>query len=67
MGKITIKEASKEMQISEQFLRILIRKGHFPWATATQIKDQGRWTYWINEAGFRRFMKGETHDINIRS
>lgn len=59
MGKMTIKEASKEMEISEQFLRILIRKGNFSWATATQIKDGGRWTYFINEAAFRKYMDGE--------
>jgi len=58
MGKLTIKEASKEMQISEQFLRVLIREGKFSWATATRIKDKGRWTYFINEAGFRKYMDG---------
>lgn len=59
MGKLTIKDASKEMGISEQFLRILIRKDKFSWATATQIKDKGRWTYFINEAAFRKYMDGE--------
>ena len=64
---MTIKEASKEMGISEQFLRILIRKDKFTWATATQIKDGSRWTYFINEAGFRKYMNGENHDVIIRS
>lgn len=59
MGKLTIKEASKEMQISEQFLRILIREGKFPWAKATRIKEKGRWAYWINEEAFYRYMRGE--------
>ena len=59
LGKLTIKEASREMQISEQFLRILIRRGKFPWATATQVKDNGKWTYWINEQAFRRYMDGD--------
>lgn len=59
MGKMTIKDASKEMGISEQFLRILIRKDRFSWATATQIKDGGRWTYFINEAAFRKYMDGD--------
>lgn len=59
MGKITIKEASREMQISEQFLRVLIREGKFPWATATRIKENGRWTYFVNEAAFRKYMDGE--------
>lgn len=66
MGKLTIKEASQEMGISEQFLRVLIRKEKFSWATATQIKDGSRWTYFINEAGFRKYMNGETHDIRMR-
>lgn len=60
MGKITIKEASKEMQISEQFLRTLIREEKFPWATATRIQPNGRWTYFVNEAGFRKYMDGES-------
>lgn len=59
MGKMTIKDASKEMGISEQFLRILIRKDRFSWATATQIKDGGRWTYFINERAFRKYMDGD--------
>ena len=67
MGKLTIKDASREMGISEQFLRILIRKDKFTWATATQIKDGGRWTYWINEQAFRKYMNGESHDIIVRS
>lgn len=59
MGKITIKDASREMQISEQFLRILIREDRFPWAKATRIKENGRWAYWINETGFRKYMDGD--------
>lgn len=59
MGKMTIKDASKEMGISEQFLRILIRKGNFNWATATQIKEGSRWTYFINERAFRKYMDGD--------
>lgn len=59
MGRITIKDASREMRVSEQFLRILIRRGKFPWATATQMRDDGRWTYFINEQGFRRYMDGD--------
>lgn len=59
MGKMTIKDASKEMGISEQFLRILIRKGKFHWATATQIKEGSRWTYFINERAFRKYMDGD--------
>lgn len=59
MGRITIKDASREMKVSEQFLRILIRRGKFAWATATQMKDNGRWTYFINEQAFRRYMDGD--------
>lgn len=58
MGRMTIKQASRQMQISEQFLRVLIRRGKFEWATATQIRDGGRWTYWINEEAFKRYMEG---------
>ena len=61
LGKITVKDASKEMEISEQFLRILIREGKFPWATATQIGGpESRWTYFINAEAFKRYMKGES-------
>lgn len=60
MGKLTIKEASKVMGISEQFLRVLIRQNKFSWATATQIGGPNtRWTYWINEEAFKRYMDGE--------
>lgn len=61
MAKLTIKEASREMEISEQFLRVLIRQNKFSWATATQIGGPGtRWTYFINEAGFRNYMDGKS-------
>ena len=61
MAKLTVKEASKEMEISEQFLRVLIRENKFPWATATRIGGPNtRWTYFINEAGFRNYMDGKS-------
>ena len=59
MGKLTIKEVSKEMGISEQFLRVLIRQDKFKWATATKIKEDSRWTYWINEEAFKKYIRGE--------
>lgn len=60
MGKMTIQQASKEMGISEQFLRVLIRQEKFSWATATQIGGpRTRWTYFINEKAFRKYMDGQ--------
>lgn len=38
------------MGASEQFIRVGLQKGVFPWGYAVKMSD--RWTYWINPIKF---------------
>lgn len=44
--RITIKQAAELMQASEQFIRLGLQQGIFPWGYA--VKMSSRWTYWID-------------------
>ena len=45
--RITIKEAAKLMGVSQQFIRIGLQHGIFPFGVA--VKMSSRYTYYINE------------------
>lgn len=47
MKKITIKEASKIMNKSEQFIRIGLQRGILPIGNAVKMSDK-KWTYYIS-------------------
>lgn len=46
MKKITIKEASKIMNKSEQFIRIGLQRGILPIGNAVKMSE--KWTYYIS-------------------
>lgn len=56
-ARITIKEAAKRMRCGEQFIRVSLQRGKFPWGTAEKISSQ--WTYYINRAAFEKWLAGE--------
>jgi hypothetical protein len=57
-ARITVKEAAKRMGCGEQFVRVSLQRGKFPWGTAEKLSDQ--WTYYINRAAFEKWLRGET-------
>lgn len=50
-NKITIKEAAELMGVSEQFVRVGLQKGCFPWGYAVQVTAK-RFTYFISRQKF---------------
>lgn len=53
-NRITVKEAAALMGVSEQFLRIGLRHGKFPFGTA--VKMSSRWSYYINTAQLLQYI-----------
>jgi hypothetical protein len=45
-ARITVQEAAKLMGATEQFIRVGLQKGIFPWGHAVQINKK-RYTYYI--------------------
>ena len=54
---ITVKQASKIMGKSEQFIRIGLQTNRLPFASAVQISKQ--WTYYISPSKFYNFIGKE--------
>lgn len=61
-NRMTIKEASKLMDVSMQFIREGLKKKVLPIGDAVQIKKGGRYTYFISRQKFFEYtgIKGET-------
>lgn len=51
MKRLKVKTVADLMGVSEQFVRVGLQLGVFPWGYA--VKMSSRWTYWINPAMFR--------------
>ncbi len=49
-NRLTVKEASELMGVSEQFLRIGLQQDKFPFGYA--VKNKGRWCYYISPIKF---------------
>lgn len=56
---MNVKEAAKLMGKSQQFVRVGLQRGIFPFGYA--IKMSSKWTYHISEAKLREYL-GETHE-----
>jgi hypothetical protein len=54
---MTIKQASALLGVSEQFLRIGLQQGKFPFGTA--VKTSSRWTYYINSTLLLKYIGAE--------
>lgn len=52
--EITIQEASKLMNKSQQFLRVALQQGKLPFGTA--VKLSSRWTYYISPKKFYEYI-----------
>lgn len=53
-NRITVKEAAALLGVSEQFLRIGLQQGKFPFGTA--VKMSSRWSYFISSAQFLQYI-----------
>lgn len=56
--RLTIKEASKMMQVPEQFLRVSIFAGKIPGAYYLPGKNNKRGQYFITDVQVKNLMKG---------
>lgn len=56
---MTIKEASKELQITELFLREWIASGSCPFGVMVKMPRSSRRTFYINEAVFWKWKEGK--------
>lgn len=54
---MTIPEASKQLRLSEQLLRVWIQSGRCSFGYI--IRDGKRKTYYINEVELKQFINGE--------
>ena len=53
--KMSIKEAAKLMEKSEQFIRIGLQRQILPIGNAVQQKEGGRWNYYISPKLFYEY------------
>lgn len=49
-NRLSVWEVAEKMNVSEQFIRIGLQKGIFPWGYA--VKMSSKWTYWISPVKF---------------
>ena len=49
-NRLSVKEVAKFMNASEQFIRIGLQQGVFPWGYA--VKTSSQWTYYISPFKF---------------
>lgn len=53
MQRISVKEAAALMGATEDFVRVGIRQGVFPWGYAVRVSGD-RYTYYINREKFEK-------------
>lgn len=49
-NRLSVSKVAKLMNVSEQFIRIGLQKGIFPWGYA--IKMSTKWTYYVSPTKF---------------
>jgi len=54
MSRITVKEAARQLGVSEQFVRLGLQRKELPIGAA--VKMSSRWTYHISEARLREYV-----------
>lgn len=52
-NRLSVIKAAELMNVSEQFIRIGLQKGVFPWGYAVKMSSQ--WTYFISIEKFQEF------------
>ncbi len=58
MKKFKVADAARMIGMSQQFVRIGLQRGIFPFGTA--VKMSSRWTYYINEEKFLAYITAPT-------
>ena len=53
---MSIKECAADMKCSEQFLRIMLQQGRYPFGDA--VKQSSIYTYYINEERYKAWKEG---------
>ena len=56
-NRLTVKQAAALMGVSEQFIRLGLQQGKFPFGTA--VKTSSRWSYYINSTQLLRYIGAE--------
>lgn len=56
---VSIKEAARLLNISQQMLRIGLQQNAFPFGVAIKIKDSSKYTYYINRNQLNQYLKSE--------
>lgn len=57
MSRVTIQEASRLLDVSEQYLRFALRQDRFPFGNAVK-GETGRWTYYIHRGRLEKYIGG---------
>lgn len=52
-NRLTVHQVAEQMEVSEQFIRIGLQKGVFPFGYAVKMSDQ--WTYFISRQKFEEY------------
>ena len=50
-NRLSVETVAKLMNVSEQFIRVGLQKGVFPWGYAVKMSSQ--WTYFISKEKFK--------------
>ena len=58
MSRVTIQEAAKMLGITEQYLRVSLQRGAFPFGVAMKVGSE-RYTYYVNKERLERWIGGE--------
>lgn len=56
---VSIKEAAKILNISQQLLRISLQQKLFPFGFAVKINDSSKYTYYISKPQLEEYIKKE--------
>jgi len=57
-NKISIKEASEKMGVSQMLLRLMIQNNKIPQDISFCVKNKERYYYYINRDKFEKYLKG---------
>ncbi len=58
-NRMTVKEAAKEMEVCQQFVREGLKAGRLPFGTAVKRAGSTKYAYYINPEQFKKYMAGE--------
>lgn len=59
MANVTIKEMAEDLGKCEQFIRLAIQMGKYPFAVAVLSQSGKKYSYQTSREGFERYKRGE--------